>query len=292
MKLVIALSMSFGIALSCSQQAEAGFDRGNAGDAFSAEFILTARDLVQRMQQSKQSQNIMRQWVDIQRLSGAILTTKVRSETNLQLQGSTVDAVNLPDQSMIVVNRDRWREYRTPLETKARLTLVLHEYLGIMGLQDAQFQITGQVLTFLNVQNYSPGTWWNPLNPVNYASLVLTHAAESCSLGNANFDPSLGGETVILQTTGTCGADARKIVITKVSAMAPPSEQIKGIFHRYEIQVFGPTDSNPSTLEHAIGEFTYEPEWGLCVLPEDGTCQLSGQIEVGDVGLIFWYQRK
>jgi len=259
----------------------AGVEHGNAGDAFAAEFILTARDLVQRMQPN---QAVIRQWVDIARLSGAILATKVRTEENLQLGGHTVDAVNIPTESLILVNRDRWREYRSALETKARLTLVLHEYLGVIGAEDSQFQISGRVIGFLNVQNYSPGTWWNPLNPVNFVAMTLQRGSANCILGGAVFDPSYQGQRMELETTGACDGAYRRIVINKLAAINAPTEQIRGIYHHFEMKVY---DANGTQL----GEVDYEPEWGRCVLPEDGTCRLSGPIKVGGVEFVFWYQR-
>jgi hypothetical protein len=264
-----------------SRASWAGVEHGNAGDAFAAEFILTARDLVQRMQPN---QSVIRQWVDISRLSGAILATKVRTEENLKLGGRTVDAVNIPAENLILVNRDRWREYRSAIETKARLTLVLHEYLGVIGEEDSQFQISGRIIGFLNVQNYSPGTWWNPLNPVNFVATTLLRGPVTCQLRGASFDPSYQGQRVELETTGDCEGAYRRVVISKLAAINAPTEQIRGIYHHFEMKVY---DANGIQL----GEVDYEPEWGRCVLPEDGTCRLSGPIKVGGVEFVFWYQR-
>lgn len=257
-------------------------DHGNAGDVFAAEFILTGRDLIQRM---RLVQDSIQPLVDIDQLATKIQTTKVQSEDDLMLRGVAVDAINIPDESLILVSRNRWRDVRSVVETRARLLLVLHEYLGIMRIDDHDFSLSGHLLSFLNVQNYSPSTWWNPLNPVNFISVSLQRKSEKCQVKNLVVSPDSEGEYHELETTGDCGLDYRRVEIVKQSGQTPADSQIKGTFHKFTISIF-------DRLGDLINEFEYEPEWGQCLLPEDGTCQLSGALKLSGLQFTFWFTRQ
>jgi hypothetical protein len=264
-----------------AQAREEGWDHGNAGDAFASEFVLSGRDLVQRMKLLPASE---RQGVDLNQLAGAVLNTKVHTEERLILRGMEVDALNFPEKGLIILSRARWRPLRVASETRQRLTLVLHEYLGVMGLDDSQYRLSGRIIPQLDIKDYNPHRWWNPLNPANRVSLELAYAPEGCTIDGFNFDPALPSETLTIQTVGPCGDAYRTVIVRKNSYTAPPGSPARGTFHRYEIQVL-------SAAGDPLGQMTYEPEWSSCLLPQDGVCRLSGKIFVGGVELIFWMQR-
>lgn len=259
----------------------AGWDNGNAGDTFTAEFILTARDLVQRMKLLPQSEL---SGIDLNQLAGAILNAKVHSEETLTLNGYEVDAINYPDRQEIHLSRSRWRALRSSSETNQRLTLVLHEYLFLIGIDDTQFRVSGRLIPQMRVKDFNPNRWWNPLNPVNRVTLGLVYKPQNCELPSLDFDLLQSQEEVIIESTGDCGEAFRKISVVKNSYSAPPSSGARGTFHRYEISV-------ADKLSQTIGTFTYEPEWGQCLLPQDGPCRLSGKIFVGGVEFLFWLLR-
>jgi hypothetical protein len=135
-----------------------GFDSGNAGDAFSAEFLFSARDVLQRLEILERSGERL---TDTSKLRSAIETTKVVSQDRVYLDGLERDAVNYPAQNLIILGRERWKALRAPSETRARLILVAHEFLWIMGVDDTNFAQSQKIMDRLNVPAYSPGIWLN-----------------------------------------------------------------------------------------------------------------------------------
>jgi hypothetical protein len=133
-----------------------GFDSGNAGDAIGAEFLYSARDLLQRFELLDSKGEKL---VEVGKLRRAIETTVVVSEERVFLNGMERDAVNYPEQKLIKVNRTRWKELRQPVETKARLTLVLHEFLWILKIDDTNYSVSAPLIEKLSISPYSPGIW-------------------------------------------------------------------------------------------------------------------------------------
>ncbi len=133
-----------------------GFDSGNAGDAIGAEFLYSARDLLQRFELLDARGEKL---VEVGKLRRAIETTVVVSEERVFLNGMERDAVNYPEQKLIKVNRLRWKELRQPVETKARLTLVLHEFLWILKIDDTNYSVSAPMIEKLSISPYSPGIW-------------------------------------------------------------------------------------------------------------------------------------
>lgn len=259
----------------------AGWDNGNAGDTYTAEFILTARDVAERMKLLPTSEL---QGIDINALIGAIANTKVHSMESLQLDGHEVDAINYPSAGQILLSRARWRTLRAAPETTDRAMLVLHEYLFMIGVDDSQFQRSMRIIPQLGVADFNTSRWWSPLNPVNKITVGLQYQPEGCGIDSLNFDLTATNESFTVKTTGNCGVYARSVQVLKLTHTAPPSSGVRGAFHRYEIAVF---DGSGTPL----GTFDYEPQWGQCLLPQDGACRLSGKIIVAGVELTFWMLR-
>jgi len=259
-----------------------GWDHGNAGDAVASEFILTGRDLVQRLELLYENNKPV---FDAADLRTAVMTTTVVSEDHVMLDGYERDAVNFyPTQRLIKVSRSRWNDLRRSTQTASRLRLVLHEYLWISGVDDTNFVHSEHLIELLNIGNYSPSIWWNPVNPVNYVNATLGFAPEGCSIQPGKFDVKLSAETVVLESTGDCKEAYRKVQIVKTAGITPASSNARGLFHKYDITVFDNTQT-------AKSEMTFEPEWGACLLPENGACQVSGKMTLGGVELVFWFLR-
>jgi len=264
------------------QPTPSGWENGNAGDAFSSEFILTGRDILQRLELLVENNAPL---YDTNNLRIAVRTTEVVSEEHVFLNGQERDAVNYyPDKRVIKMNRSRWRELRRSTETRARLRLVLHEYLWISGVDDTNYTLSERLIELMKVNNYSPNIWWNPVNPTNYVIPTLTYAPEGCAFQQARFDLRKNDEKLELVTQGACGKDFRQLEIIKSTGITPPASNVRGYFHKYEIFVFD-KDRNP------MGSMIFEPEWGQCLLPESGTCRVSGKMTIGGVNLVFWYLR-
>lgn len=138
--------------------ASAGFDSGNAGDAFSAEFLFSGRDVLQRLEiLNAQGKGL----IGTKQLRAVMEKTQVVSEERVYLDGHERDAVNYPAKNLIKISRERWKDLRKPEETKARLRLALHEFLWVSGVDDTNFLKSNPIIEVLNVPPYSPSIWLN-----------------------------------------------------------------------------------------------------------------------------------
>ncbi len=70
---------------------------GNAGDAYASEFILSGRDIAQRLELISQNNKSV---FDIAALRAAIQSTQVVSEDHVFLDGLERDAVTYPSQRL------------------------------------------------------------------------------------------------------------------------------------------------------------------------------------------------
>ncbi|OFZ53016.1 MAG: hypothetical protein A2428_17910 [Bdellovibrionales bacterium RIFOXYC1_FULL_54_43] len=86
--------------------------------------------------------------VDPKEFANAVTTTIVRSDEHAMLgktwykRGQEVDAINFPVERRILINRSRWKQNND----EQKLSLAMHEYLGILGLDDKNYQISGPFL--------------------------------------------------------------------------------------------------------------------------------------------------
>lgn len=261
-----------------------GHENGNAGDIYAIEFKLTARDIVQRLRLLT-SDDL--NGINLTQLSGAILVTTVSSEERVFLNGYEVNAKNLPAEGKIVINRSWWRPLRMASETKNRVRLVLHEYLPLIGVADEGALVSERLIALLDIKNFDPNRWWNPLNPANHITLSLEGGPQGCSLPTIKPNPSNSEEDFSVETNGTCGDFYRKVVVHKASFTAPPSTGYRGTVHRYSIAVID-RDSKVLGVTH------YTPRIAECLSLEDGTCALGGSLNPGDgsVSLQFWLLRE
>jgi hypothetical protein len=117
--------------------AQAGNELGNGGDGFAQEFTALGRQLVQSIE-ARPDPRI----ADVAPLKAAVEKTRVTTSGKLELRGAEVDAINYPAQAKIEVNRARWKEY----DVRQKASLVLHEYLGIAGIDDGNYQISSAYL--------------------------------------------------------------------------------------------------------------------------------------------------
>lgn len=276
------MKMIFTILFAClaSPLAFAGWDNGNAGDAWANEFELTAKDLVQRLElASKNGLPIPH----VAKLRAALVTTTVTSKKAVFLEGEERDAVNYPSQGLIELGRDRWNDLRRASETKNRMRLVLHEYLWIIGEDDTGFRISQGMIDLLDIKNFNPNIWWNPVNPVNTITAAVLGAPQGCTIPPLKIDLRVANAQETQYTVGTCGEFFRKIQVTVTTGITPTSSNIRGEFNSYDVHVYD--------RHGEIGRFEFEPEWGKCLLPESGGCRASGKIGVGGIDFNFWFLR-
>lgn len=127
---------------------------GNGGDVYALQFVSYANKILLYLQNSQV------EGLDIKTLSKAIESAKVESTTkDLKLNGMDKDAINYPTQNRIVFNQKRW----SSMLNDERLALVLHEYLGLIGKEDANYQFSKLVLkdmtTISRVRPGSDSSW-------------------------------------------------------------------------------------------------------------------------------------
>ncbi len=115
----------------------AGGVTSSGGDSVAAEFVITARHIVEIIKSNKP------QVVDPTRLLEIIDSTTVVSIEHVSLNGFERDAVNQIKLKRIVVGRQRW--FETANQIGRRYTLVLHEYLHLMGIDDSNYRVSSLV---------------------------------------------------------------------------------------------------------------------------------------------------
>lgn len=110
---------------------------GNGGDGYSLQFVTSAQTVLSYLQKYQF------EGIDTNALAKTIDSAKVEStDEDLKLNGMNKDAINYPSENRIVFNRARWNS----LAGKERLALVLHEYLGLLGTDDTNYQLSKLVL--------------------------------------------------------------------------------------------------------------------------------------------------
>lgn len=132
-----------------SQVSFAGDESGHGGDSYASEFIATAKSALEELGRVP-AQEI--EPLKIETFREAVLHTEVHSEGTLILDGNVVDAINYPGKKQIQINRERWETLRGQSQTAARYNLVLHEYLGIMGIDDSQYAISQKLLKTMHFE--------------------------------------------------------------------------------------------------------------------------------------------
>jgi hypothetical protein len=122
---------------------------GNGGDAFAAEFIASARDTVQYFS-----------WVSLSDLpefnplafAQSVEKVKVSSLPRVFVGQTEVGAANYPNKQQIVVSQSFWPKYNQ----NQRMVLVLHEYLGVMGVNDTNYRLSGIVYQRIQQASTTP----------------------------------------------------------------------------------------------------------------------------------------
>jgi len=110
---------------------------GNGGDVFALEFVAVASDVYDYMVSTEAPA------INLPALRQAILDTKIEStEESLSLNGVPKDAINYPSESRIIFNRLRWSE----ISETQKPAFVLHEYLGILGVDDSSYKYSQPLL--------------------------------------------------------------------------------------------------------------------------------------------------
>jgi hypothetical protein len=142
--LLIVTLASFAIA----STARAGNEGGHGGDPYTIEFETLALSLSQGLA-SYETANpaLFSKWhFTAAQWEAARKNTRVVSDETVSLRGHDVDATNDSTQNLIDVSRQRWRE----ATLRMRLALVLHEYFGIIAVEQDQFDASADFSGFID----------------------------------------------------------------------------------------------------------------------------------------------
>jgi len=136
----LALILSF---FTVTPAAFAGAVSGGGGDQYALSFVETAHSVLTWLQSNPNP------YVSPSAFAEAIKTTEVVSvDRALSLAGLNKDAINYPSLKKIELSRPGWDRLES---ANVRNALVFHEYLGIMGVDDSRYQISGDILRQVGV---------------------------------------------------------------------------------------------------------------------------------------------
>lgn len=259
-----------------STTAIAGDGVGNGGDSIASEFILTAKDALRILKGKSE----VKKYLDVDKFEIAILNTKISStDDSLILNDIEVDAINYPEQKRIKINRSRWLDLRSSSRTVSRFNLVMHEYLGIMKIEDNQYSLSQLIVGIMGPGNYSTSKFWNPMNPTNNLDVHVYSGGSTCSrTGGIEFDLNKPNEHYRGET---CNSN-RKIEVIKTQGTGGSSNGIIGTYHLFEIKIL-------NEKNEILGTVKYIPEWGRCLISESKYCSQSGSILIDNVSLNFTF---
>ncbi len=103
---------------------------GNGGDGIAIEFRNLGRSIAENLERARDPD------FDIRKFRAAVETASIETRERVLLRGREVGAVNYPQFNKIVVNARRWLV--TSRSVVPAVSLVMHEFLGVMGVQNDQ----------------------------------------------------------------------------------------------------------------------------------------------------------
>lgn len=180
MKLVVLLVLGLVAGLS----ALAGNEIGNGGDSYSLEFAAIGRKMVDKIRANPDPAI-----GDVEAFARAVNEAQVVTRDKVELGDREVDAANFPSLKRIELNRARWREY----SAEEKSALVIHEYLGIAGVDDSSYQVSGSYAQVADPWPRASDRRWG-------ASLGAGVVQPTGNLGKlySGFSPSIEGRITFL----------------------------------------------------------------------------------------------
>jgi hypothetical protein len=117
-----------------------GSEVGNGGDTWSIDFVSTANRTAEEISRMTPEQ---RYGVEPLSLSKTIELTKVESTPEpIFIGGIQKTAINYPNQKKILLSRPSWDAVKNMI---VKRRLALHEFLGIMRIDDQNYQISSKI---------------------------------------------------------------------------------------------------------------------------------------------------
>ncbi len=155
----------------------------NGGDLYAIEFLGIGQQVLKSLQSHPDADTI-----SLKKLANSLDKTLVESTSRpLYLNGVQKDAINYPAQMHILLYRLSWAA-QSDLAEKA--TLVLHEYLGISGIDDTNYSVSTPLITKIGYGKvtYNGQVFDRSLSPTEqtkllplYLSFIERHAKDAPS---------------------------------------------------------------------------------------------------------------
>jgi hypothetical protein len=134
---ILALGLLF---ISGTAFSDGGNSVGNGGDGYAIAFVQTGRNVLKLVEAKSEAE---RYGVSPALLESAVEKIHVESVSGpLFKAAEQVDALNFPDEGKIIFSRTGW----DAMSDGRKKVLVLHEYLGILRMNDSSYQISLKVL--------------------------------------------------------------------------------------------------------------------------------------------------
>ena len=171
-----------------------GNEGGHGGDPYSLEFSTLAASLVDELREYEAVNSALfnKHGFSARQLGSAVERVRVVSAEGegLWLKGREMDAINFPERNEILVNRSRWRES----DLQARVKLVFHEYLGILGVERDGFA------TSIDFQGFTS----------RIAQKLATNSSKDLFMANLFYGRCISVPALVEKST--CGDDSQKIM--------------------------------------------------------------------------------
>jgi len=140
-KLVLIL-----VVMSAANAYAVGGTVGNGGDSIAIQFKDIGNTLVAQLRFAEKKNKLP---IDPESFKQVVNKSIVESTNNkLVLKGKRKDAINYPSSQRIVIYAPGWRQ----LSIQDKRKLVLHEYLGLLKVDDSQYQISSALETVASVE--------------------------------------------------------------------------------------------------------------------------------------------
>jgi len=206
--------------------AEGGTDVGRGGDTIALDFRSIANYDLALLRQNAPG------LVDLNSLERTIAGTQLATQDHVFLGDIEKDAVNYSSPDRIVIGSARWREL--PLNDPRKDSLVLHEYVSLMGIDDSGYAVSGKLLTALRSATATAA-------PV-YACVLIKDPMmtpqylDSVRVGGGSHNAGLGAEKIRVQLMLADGGDGSDVLIT----VADGATQV-GMLELPDVANFPPT---------------------------------------------------
>lgn len=176
----------------------AGNELGNGGDSFAQEFVAIGQKIAERLKNDPDPE------VSALTFLEAVEEASVSSKDRLELRGAEVDAINYPESKRVEINRSRWKEYGI----REKTSLVFHEYLGIAGVDDSNYEVSGKYVEIPSLlftrTNSEPVTFSRAYSDLDDSrnGQIFVGLGSGFSVAGGNLGKLYGGEPTIEARVG------------------------------------------------------------------------------------------